>query len=167
MRTLPNRTIRNINFAAFAVLLVLFTVITFMTYAASPGSLSYNKFAVGHHAEIMAGLVIVAVVFGFVLSQSFYTEIRKKREESQTILSIVLQFLNHEERAIINLLVKSQGSTSQAEIARLPHMSRVKAHRSLQKMQEKQLIEIVAHGKVRRVHLKDSILELLSDQKSS
>ena len=74
-------------------------------------------------------------------------------------------FLSREEREIVNFLVENKGITTQAEIARLPHMNRVKAHRSLQKMSQKQIIELIAHGKIRKVHLKENILQLLMDDR--
>ncbi len=45
-------------------------------------------------------------------------------------------------------------------------MHRVKAFRSLQKIQEKQLVEIIAHGKMRRLMLKPSLLEMLRDSEA-
>ena len=75
---------------------------------------------------------------------------------------MLLIFLNNDEREIINLLVKQNGTANQADISRLQGMNRVKAFRSLQKMQDKKLIDIISHGKVRRVTLKDNILHLLS-----
>ncbi len=165
MRNTQSKTIRNISFAVLTVLLVLVTVVVFMTYNADPASRHYSSFAVRHHVELMGALLLVAIVFGFVSSKLFYAEIQKEKQETRNILGIVLLFLNQEERAIINLLVQNKGYTNQAEVARLPNMSRVKAHRSLQKMQEKQLIELVPHGKIRKVHLKQNILEMLLEQK--
>jgi uncharacterized membrane protein len=157
------RTIRNATFVVLGILLVAIIVLAFMTYNvdASDSSLS---FAVAHHVEIMAGLVVISLIFGFVSSQMFYAEIQRKKRESKSMLAVVLLFLSREEREIVNFLVESKGVTTQAEIARLPHMNRVKAHRSLQKMQEKQIIELVPHGKIRKVHLKENILQLLLEQ---
>ena len=50
----------------------------------------------------------------------------------------------------------------QAEIARLEGMGRVKAHRALQKMQEKNLVEIIPYGKIRKIILKDNIRNSLT-----
>lgn len=159
-----SKTIRNLSFAVLAMLLVLVTVVAFMTYNADPTKRDLTSFAVRHHMEIMGASVLIAVIFGFVSSKLFYAEILKEKQETRSILGIVLLFLSREERAIINLLVQNKGYTSQAEIARLPNMSRVKAHRSLQKMEEKQLIDIVPHGKIRKIHLKQNIVEMLSEQ---
>jgi uncharacterized membrane protein len=163
---MQSKAIRNLSFALLTILLIAVTLIAFMTYRPSENANKYLAYAVLHHTEIMAGLIGIALIFGFFFSQLFYSEIQRKRQDSKSILAVVLLFLNQEERSIINFLVQRKGMTTQAEIARLPHMNRVKAHRSLQKMQEKQLIALVAHGKVRKVQLKENILQLLlEDQK--
>ena len=139
-----------------------------MTYRSDISILGTElSFAVKHHTAIMAGLVALSVIFGFVSSQIFYAELQRKKQDSKNILAVVLLFLSREEREIVNFLVKCQGMTTQAEIARLPHMNRVKAHRSLQKMHQKQIIDLVAHGKIRKVHLKENILQLLLDENKS
>lgn len=160
MSELQSRTLRNLSFWVLAVLLILVTVIAFMTYT-SDGIPPRLSFAVRYHTEIMVGLLIISIVFGFASAQFFYAEIQRKKQDSKSILAVVLLFLSREEREIVNFLVERKGTTTQAEIARLPHMNRVRAYRSLQKMQEKQIIELVPHGKIRRVHLKENILQLL------
>lgn len=163
MRNIHSRVIRNLSFSLLAILLIAVTVIAFMTYNADASGNEHLSFAVRHHTGIMAGLLIVSILFGFFSSQFYYRELQRKKQDSKNILEVVLLFLNREEREIVNFLVEQKGITTQAEIARLPHMNRVKAHRSLQKMEEKQLIELVPHGKIRKVHLKENILQLLME----
>lgn len=160
---LKGKIIRNTSFIALSAILVLLLLLAFMTYTVDPGANAYTAYAVLHHTEIMAGLVVIAVVFGFALAQRFYAAIEQEREGSRDILSIVLLFLSQEEKAIVNHLVQQGGSTNQAEIARLHGMNRVKAHRSLQKMQEKRIIELIPHGKIRKVHLKENLREMLAE----
>jgi uncharacterized membrane protein len=161
MRT--EKSVRNLMFIILAILLVAVIFITFMTYNTDGGDSPFLRFAVGHHTAIMAGLIVISLIFGFVSSQFFYAALQRKKQDSKTILGVVLLFLSREEREIVNYLVAQQGTTTQAEIARLPHMNRVKAYRSLQKMQEKQIIELVPHGKIRKVHLKQNILDILNE----
>jgi uncharacterized membrane protein len=165
MSNVPSKTIRNVSFVVLTVLLIAVIVLAFMTYNAKVSDANpYFSFAVTHHLELMGSLVGISLIFGFFTSQMFYAEIQRKKHESKSMLTVVLLFLSREEREIVNFLVENKGVTTQAEIARLPHMNRVKAHRSLQKMQEKQIIELVPHGKIRKVHLKENILQLLLEQ---
>lgn len=157
------KSLRDKGFLALGAVLLVFMVFAFLTYTTGPVANPVIAYAVHHHVEIMAVLVIAAVAFGFALAQRFYRAYEKEREGSQDILGIVLLFLSAEEKAIIQHLVERGGTTNQAEVARLPGMNRVKAHRSLQKMQEKRIIELVPHGKIRRIHLKDNLRDMLAD----
>jgi uncharacterized membrane protein len=163
LRAGKGKSLRDKGFLALGAVLLAFMVFAFLTYAAGPASHPVVAYAVNHHAEIMAALVVVAVAFGFALAQRFYRAYEKEREGSQDILRIALLFLSTEEKAIVQHLVTNGGSTNQAEIARLPGMNRVKAHRSLQKMQERRLIELIPHGKMRKVRLKETLRELLAE----
>ncbi len=163
---MSSQTTKIIRFAGFGfltLLLILVTFVTFMSYTGDPTQQGYLAFAVRNHVTIMAILLIVAIAFGFVSSSIYNAQIKKAQQETRNVLDIVLLFLNRDERAIISVLVQNRGSTNQAEIARLPGMNRVKAFRSLQKMQEKQLIEILAHGKVRKINLKENLLTMLTE----
>ena len=105
--------------------------------------------------------MFISVFFGFYTSKVLYSKLKKRTKTSKSILDVVLLFLGEDEKSIINFLVEKKGQTTQAEISRLSNMNRVKAHRSLQKLQVKQLIDIVSHGKVRKIKLKENIYDLL------
>ena len=84
------------------------------------------------------------------------------KKESGKLLKMLFLFLSDDEKNIINCLVDNKGVVGQVDISRLPNMSRVKAFRSLQKMQAKNLIDIVAHGKTRKISLRENILNMLT-----
>ncbi|MBI2661951.1 hypothetical protein HYX11_00655 [Candidatus Woesearchaeota archaeon] len=117
---------------------------------------------VQNHLSITIGLIILSGFIGYTSSTLIYKQVTNTKKESQKLLEMLFLFLNKEEKEIINYLVQKNGMVGQAEISRLPNMNRVKAYRSLQKMQEKNLIDIAAYGKVRKVSLKDNILTMLT-----
>ena len=157
--------IRNIGYLVLGVLLIIAVWLAFATYEPDlNGKGQLFLFAVEHHIALMTGMVIISGLFGFFLAQFFYTQLQRSRTTSSSIMETVFLFLGHEEREIVRYLVERGGETTQAEISRLPHMSRVRAHRFLQKMQEKQIIEVIPHGKVRRVRLREHILTTLREK---
>jgi uncharacterized membrane protein len=158
-----SRMTRNILFGALLSILLVVVIIAFLTYNNATTDGAWGFF-VKHHMAIMGGLVLISIIFGFASAQVFYAELQQRQKDSRKILEVVLLFLSKEEREIVNYLVEQEGITTQAEVARLPSMNRVKAHRSLQKMQEKQLIDLTSHGKVRKVKLKENILQLLQEK---
>ncbi len=117
---------------------------------------------VENHLSIIIGLIILSGSIGYLSSTLIYRQVTKTKKESHKLLEMLLLFLNKDEKEIINSLVQNKGMIGQADISRLPGMNRVKAFRSLQKMQEKDLIEITSHGKIRKVSLKGDILNLLT-----
>jgi hypothetical protein len=156
---------KHIGFAVLAILFLLVSIVTFVTDTSrhvtnKSATLAY---LVNNHTLIMFFLIVIATGFGFFWSNLSYVELEKQKKGSKQILDIIIMFLNKEEKEIITYLVKEKGETNQAEIARLPGLNNVKAYRSVQKMQEKRLIEVQAHGKVRKVILKDNIYDILKD----
>ena len=118
-------------------------------------------YAAQNHLELLFIMIMISIILGFFISGLSFRALEKQRKNSENILQIVLMFLNKEEEEIIKHLVKTTGETTQAEISRLPGLNRVKAYRSLQKMQEKKLIMIKAHGKIRKVILREDVLDIL------
>lgn len=160
-----------INFYRKVSLVFFFVIIGFLILAYGitflhQNSTSKNPFifwTVKNHLSLTVVLIFLSAVLGYLPSAITYRHLTKTQKESRTLLGSVLLFLNQEERAIINHLVQQKGLSGQAEISRLPGMNRVKAYRSLKRMQEKNLLEIMPHGKVRKVALKENILQMLKE----
>ena len=157
------RLLRNVGFGLLTTLLVVTSTITFLTYHyrnATPANTLFH-WAIQNHLIVVTILVILSVAFGFALSYLSGHELSKKERESKSVLDVVMLFLNADEKRILHYLVEQSGKATQAEISRLEGMDRVKAFRTVQKMTEKNLITVEAHGKVRKVQLKEGIYELL------
>ncbi len=149
----------------FSVIIVGLAIIIYIVIYIHQNTTSKNPlifWTIKNHLSIIIGLIILSGFIGYLLSTLTYKEVTKTKKESQKLLEMLFLFLNKDEKEIINHLVKSNGTTGQAEISRLPGMDRVKAFRSLQRMQMKNLIDITAHGKIRKVSLKENILNMLN-----
>lgn len=154
---------KNSGLIILLILLILVTWILILTEQNRnrTNANAFLVFTIQNHLWIMAGLIIISVAFGFISSHILYSEIQKKKKHSRSILETVLLFLSREEKAIVNFLVDKNGATTQSEISRLPGMNRVKAFRSIQKMEQKRLLTITPHGKIRKIALKADILGTL------
>ena len=157
------RIYRYISLGFSIIIIGLAMVIYLVTYIhqnfTSKNSLIF--WTVENHLPIIIGLIILSGFIGYVSSTLIYRQVTKTKKESHKLLEMLLLFLSKDEKEIINSLIQNNGTIGQADISRLPGMNRVKAFRSLQKMQEKNLIDIIAHGKIRKVSLKENILNLL------
>ncbi len=128
---------------------------------------SRNQFIfwlVENHLPITIGLILLSALIGYTLSTITYRQVTKTQKESRKLLELLFLFLNNDEKEIINWLVQNGGTARQADISRLPNMDRVKAFRSLQRMREKNLIDITEHGKIRKVSLKENIFKMLTSE---
>lgn len=156
---------RRVSMLFASLLLALTAAITFISYqerAYTPRS-ALLRLAIDNHMWIMAGMLVVAVAFGFIWSSLLWHEISRGRRRSHSVMRIVFRFLTTQERKVLELLLERGGETTQAEIARLPNFNRLHAHRLVQRLQGKGLITIEAHGKVRRVRMEQEIYDVLTE----
>jgi len=118
-------------------------------------------YLVKYYLYIMVALIFVSAMLGYLFSMFTYRKLAETKNESRRLLDMLLLFLGTEEKEIIQHLMAKDGVSNQAQISKLPSMNRVKAHRSLQKMQEKNIVEVIPHGKMRMIHLNENIRRVL------
>src|SRR3989344_3327202 len=152
----------SIGFSVIIIILAIFIYLVTYIHQDVTSKNSLIFWTVENHLPITVGLIILSGFIGYLSSTLIYRQVTKTKKESQKLLEMLLLFLNKDEKEIIDSLVKNNGTIGQADISRLPGMNRVKAFRPLQKMQEKNLIDITEQGKIRKVSLKDNILDLLT-----
>ena len=154
---------KKLSFLLFGVasIMVLFVIILTYIHGDKTSANPFIFWTIEHHFEITVTLMIFSVILGYAMSTAIYQELMKSRKGSKKLMDMLYVFLNKEERSILVHLVEKKGGAKQSEIALLPGMNRVKAFRCLQKMKENNLIDIEAHGKIRKVILKEDVLNSL------
>jgi len=159
---------KKISLVFLVIILSMASLVTFVTYLhkdmTSADPLVF--WTVENHLIITISLIFISIALGYGVSTATYNELRKSKKASKNLLEVFFLFLNKDEREILNYLVKSNKTVNQADISRLPDMNRVKAFRSLQKMKENNLIDVSAHGKIRKISLKDNVFEMLVNPES-
>ena len=155
---------QSLGFGMLTILLLLVTLITVLTYTnGDHDTTGIYAIAIQHHVIIMVLSILIAIAYGFLWSKISYGEIVQQRKFSRSLLDTVMIFLNTEEKQIVKHLVEHKGSSTQADISRLQGMNNVKAYRCVKKMQERRLIDIIPHGKQRRIVLMENIHNLLEE----
>lgn len=153
----------SIYFALFTILVFLSIVLAILTAVyqdSSPANPVY-RFAINNHITILIFSICIAIGYGFFWSTYLQQQIKKKQTDISQLINLVKQFLSPEEKIVIEHLISNNGKSTQAEIARLDNMGRVKALRTCQKLQDRNLITITAHGKMRKIKLTTNIVEEL------
>lgn len=165
MRNIDLKRFQNAGLASMTALLLLVILIAFFTYNNTHWAeeSAIVSLAVKHHVWIMLFLVVLSVSYGVLWSKISISAITRKNKNNEGMLAVLFKFLSSEERAIIDYLYEHDGQTTQHELARLPKMNNVKAYRTAQRLQQKDVVQIIAHGKTRIIRLKKDIMLTLRD----
>ena len=161
-------TFRKMSFVVLAIVFFSVFIVYVITYMTQNKTSAVPLFfwIVENHMDISVTLILLSVTVGYFSSKITCKQLDQTKDNSQKLLEMLFVFLNEEEKEIISHLVENKGAVGQADISRLPGMTRVKAFRSLKRMQEKNLINIVAHGKIRKIFLKKNILKMITGDSS-
>ncbi len=89
------------------------------------------------------------------------TKLDNKTKDLEATTKTLIQFLNKDEKKVVEKLIKEKGKCLQSEITRLEGLGKVKSHRILQKLLERGVIEIEEHGKTNIVRFSKTIQEVL------
>jgi len=103
-----------------------------------------------------SGLLVGTLVY-YILSEKII--IKEKQLEGNT--KIILKLLDSKEKFIIEKLLEENGKVHQSELNYLPGMTKVKAHRILEKLKTRGIIKKEKLGKINMIRLEDSIYESL------
>ena len=106
---------------------------------------------------ILASLgVLVGSLTSYFLLKRFMQE---KNDYIHNIYS-TLQFLDNDERALVKVLIENKGVIKQALINKNAGMDKVKIHRVLKRLEEKNVIIKEKDGKINIIKLNDKLQEL-------
>jgi uncharacterized membrane protein len=103
--------------------------------------------------------------FGIVVGTLIYYimsgDIEKKEQLIQHNSEIVLKLLNPDERRVIKKIVESEGKIQQLEITYMEGFTKVKAHRVIESLVNKGILEKDKLGKTRMIRLNKDLYLML------
>ena len=105
------------------------------------------------------GLVVGATIY-FILS----SDLERKEQIIQHKNDVILKLLGPEERKVISKIVANNGKISQTEITYLEGYTKVKAHRIVETLVQKGIVEKEVLGKMRLLHLNKELYALLKNK---
>jgi uncharacterized membrane protein len=115
--------------------------------------------------NLLYDLVPVFVLIGIIIGASVFffmsTKLDNKKEELEKTTKALIQFLNKDERRVVEKIISEQGKVLQSEITRMEGLGKVKSHRILQRLSDRGVIEIEAHGKTNIVKLTKAIKDAI------
>lgn len=105
---------------------------------------------------IIVGIVIGALVFFFMSSR-----LENKEKNLKNIAALLVQFLAKDEKLVVQKLLENDGKVLQAELSRTEGLGKLKSHRIVQRLVDRQVVEVEKFGKTNIVKLSKGIKEAL------
>lgn len=105
------------------------------------------------------GLVVGALIYYML-----YGDIEKKNQLIRYNTDVVLRLLDPEERKIIKKIVDDGGKLHQSEITYMEGYTKVKAHRIIESLAEKGIVQKEKLGKMRLIRMNREFYELLKEK---
>ena len=106
--------------------------------------------------------------FGLVVGALVYYMMSDDLERKDKVLvqntSVIMQLLEPQERKVIKKLVENGGKIQQVEITYMEGFTKVKAHRIIESLVQKGIIEKEKLGKMRQLHLNKDLYVILKNQ---
>ena len=112
-----------------------------------------------YHIEFMVIMGFSGIALGLVAYSIMRSTIEKQKKTAQVNLNIIMKFLGQDDKNVITLLISKGGTTTQSQISTLPGMSRLKAHRTVKKLEDRGIVHVEKEGKINMVRLVDELKE--------
>ena len=104
-------------------------------------------------------IVSIAIIVGAFIYYLMAEKVEVKQKGLVNNTGVLLKFLSNDEKKLVSLLMESNGKVLQAEVTRLPGMSKLKSHRVVQKLLDKEVIEKEKIGKTNIIKFTKEIKE--------
>jgi DNA-binding MarR family transcriptional regulator len=145
-----------------SVFIFLITVLVFV-YALASGGQQVPEILlpfIVYHIQFMVVMGFFGVGSGLVVYSILNATLEKQKKIVQTNMDIILKFLSQDEREVVRLMGDKEGMTTQSEMAKLPGMTRLKAHRIVKKLETRGIVHVEKYGKINVVRLVEELREL-------
>ena len=105
------------------------------------------------------GLLVGTLVF-YIMSN----KVVQKDQKLKSNTKIILNFLTASEKKIIETLLDNNGKIPQYELSRLPNLNKVKTHRILLNLEQKNIIHKEKLGKINKIVLDKELYDVLNER---
>ena len=109
----------------------------------------------------------VSLISQMVHHKPLTTDSSEEENIKMQYQKILLKFLNYNENRVMKKLIDNNGSILQSEISRMPNMGKVKAHRVLNDMKTKGLVDLEQYGKTNKISLSEDVRRIFIKNGSS
>ena len=104
------------------------------------------------------GLLVGTLVY-YIMSDKVIQQEKSLKKNTK----IILNFLNGQEKKVIETLLENDGKVQQYELSHLPNLNKLKTHRILANLEQKGVIRKERLGKINKIVLNKELYEVLKD----
>jgi len=108
---------------------------------------------------ILSSLGLFIGSFSYYFIASRYTKEKKSMDKN---VEFTLHFLEHDEKKIMNELIKNKEGLRQTELEKLTGLHKVKVHRVINRMLRKDIITKETIGKINKIRLKPQLSDIFT-----
>jgi len=102
------------------------------------------------------GLLVGTLVY-YIMSD----KVIQQEKSLDKNIKIILNFLNDQEKKVIETLLENDGKVQQYELSHLPNLNKVKTHRILLNLEQKGVIHKEKLGKINKIVLNKELYKVL------
>lgn len=150
----------------WSALLVVFFLLVFLTSTSyiNPSTDGILGLITRFHFEFMIGIAFLGVLIGAAGIYIFSSELEKTTDSLKVNTELLLSFLSKQEREVVQFIIDKGGQAFQADVSKIPGMTRLKAHRIITRLSDRQIIQVNSYGKANLITLSPVILRAFNLQ---
>lgn len=114
-----------------------------------------------HSFYIFPFVAFIGLIVGLVVYYIMSDKISEQNSSLKKNARIILNFLNADEKKVINTLMENEGKIKQYELSHLPNLNKVKTHRILINLEQKGVIYKEKLGKINKIILNKELYNFL------
>ncbi len=114
-----------------------------------------------YHVFLMAAMGAFGLTIGAVVYYLMAGQVQHTLGIAKGNASALLKFLNPDERKVIHRIMESNGKVLQSELTRDLGLSKVKIHRIVDKLKQREILTLSTYGKTNSILLNKDVYEAL------
>jgi len=156
----PKKIVAGLIVVSIFIFLITVLVLVFSLYSVGQPVPGILQPIMQYHVQFMVLMGLFGLGSGLIVYSLLNTQLEKQKQVVKTNMDIIMKFLTPEDREVLRLLLDKEGMTTQSEIARLPGMSRLKAHRIVKKLEGRGIVHVEKYGKINMIRMVDELREI-------
>lgn len=146
---------RTLVFLLLTSLFIIILTLTIVSYffLSSETTPYILKLFVRYHVFFMITIAVLGLLFGSISHIIFNRDLEKSKETLNETIELLMNLLNYEDKKIITYLKDNNGVSTQYELTKISGLTKLKVHRSIEKLERNNILRKEKLGKINKIYL--------------